>query len=140
MKYLFLSVVFLLIASPVNAASVTANETLKRGSIITAADINIKPAEGEVREDIMRSYLGKELKRTIYAGYKINPAYVGEPIVVKRNERVNMVYRFGNMEISAWGRALDEGSTDDIITIMNLESRKKVQGRILASGIIEVRS
>lgn len=120
------------------AASVTANVNLPRGSIIKQKDIDIKTASGESRDDVVSSYVGKELKRTIPKGYKLNPAYVGNPILVRRNARVNMIYRIGAMELSAWGRALGEGGTGDIISVMNLDSRKRVQGRILESGRIEV--
>ena len=85
------SAVFLFAASPAYAANVTANETLPRGRIISASDINIQPSEGEDRADILQSYLGKELKRTVYAGHKLSPNYVGNPILVKRNARVDLV-------------------------------------------------
>ena len=139
MKYLSFTLALALMSMPASAAIVTANTTLQRGVVIQAEDLTIKTAEGENREVILGTYLGKELKRTVYAGYKINPGYVGNPVLVKRNSRVNMIYRFGRLEINAWGRALDEGGAGDTISIMNLESRKRIQGKILPSGIIEVR-
>lgn len=120
------------------AANVTANVNLPRGTIIAQQDINIKTSSGEVRSEVVSAYIGKEVKRTIPKGYKLNPAYVGNPIVVRRNARVNMIYRFGALELSAWGRALDEGGTGDTIRVMNLDSRKRVQGRILESGRVKV--
>lgn len=121
-----------------SAANVTANVNLPRGTIIAQHDIDIKTSSGEVRSEVASAYIGKEVKRSIPKGYKLNPAYVGNPIVVRRNARVNMIYRFGALELSAWGRALDEGGTGDTIRVMNLDSRKRVQGRILESGRIEV--
>lgn len=140
MKFLYLTLGLALLAAPASAATVTANETLQRGAVIQAGDLTIKVSANENREDILGAYLGKQLKRTVYAGYKLNPAFVGNPILVKRNSRVNMIYRFGRLEINAWGRALDEGGAGDVISIMNLESRKRIQGEILPSGIIEVRT
>ncbi|MGJ8562369.1 MAG: flagellar basal body P-ring formation chaperone FlgA [Alphaproteobacteria bacterium] len=121
-----------------SAASVTAKANLQRGSILSSDDVHIKVQAGESREDIMSIYVGKELKRSIAKGYKLAPGYVGNPVVVRRNSRVSMIYRAGGLEISAWGRALDEGGAGDIISIMNLDSRKRVQGRILESGSVEV--
>ncbi len=138
MKRLATGFVLSLFALQAHSATVTANATLQRGSVIQANDLSIQISAGENRTDILSSYLGMEMKRTIYTGYKLNPSFVGAPILVRRNSRVNMVYRFGRMEINAWGRALDEGGAGDIISIMNLESRKRVQGRILQSGIVEV--
>jgi len=87
----------------------------------------------------LQSFVGMELKRAVYAGHKINMGFVGAPILVRRNSRVKMIYRLGRLEINAWGRALDEGGAGDVISIMNLESRKRIQGKILPSGIIEVK-
>jgi len=139
MKYLYSIFALALLATPVSAATVTANVTLQRGVVIQAEDLTIKTSANENRDEILGAYLGKQLKRTVYAGFKLNPAFVGNPILVKRNSRVNMIYRFGHLEINAWGRALDEGGAGDVISIMNLESRKRIQGIILPSGIIEVR-
>jgi len=139
MKYLYSIFALALLATPVSAATVTANVTLQRGVVIQAEDLTIKTSANENRDEILGAYLGKQLKRTVYAGFKLNPAFVGNPILVKRNSRVNMIYRFGHLEINAWGRALDEGGAGDVIRIMNLESRKRIQGIILPSGIIEVR-
>ena len=138
MKHLNLLVPLLFLASPAFAASVTANQTLQRGDIIQREDISVETEPGEYVDDIMDDYIGMELKRTVYAGKQINAAHVGPPIIVKRNSRVSMIYRFGRLEINAWGRALDEGGEGDVITIMNLESRKRIQGTILPTGVIEV--
>ena len=142
MKYLSLVFSLVFIAAPLSASAgtVTANSTLKRGDVLQARDLTIVVKDGEHRDDLLVDYVGKQVKRTIYAGHVLKPDFVGAPILVKRNSRVNMVYRFGRLEINAWGRALDEGSEGDMIDIMNLESRQRIQGIILASGLIEVRT
>lgn len=137
-KCLPVFVLFVFSADFALAGTVTAKTTLQRGTIIEADDLHVKISAGETAEDVLSAYVGKELKRSVAVGYKINPAYVGKPVTVRRNSRVTMIYRAGALEISAWGRALDEGGVGDIITIMNLESRKKVQGRISKSGSVEV--
>ena len=140
MNKLLITVILVGALTPLSAsaASVTAKANLQRGSILNSDDIHIKVQAGESREEVMSAYVGKELKRSIAKGYKLAPGYVGNPVVVRRNSRVSMIYRAGGLEISAWGRALDEGGAGDIISIMNLDSRKRVQGRILESGSVEV--
>ncbi len=138
MKFFILSLFVSLFAVTAQAGSVTANANLQRGSILQSDDISIEASSHENREALINTYVGMELKRSVPEGYRMNPAYVGKPILVHRNERVNMMYRVGRMEISAWGRALDEGAAGDVISIMNLESKKRIQGRILESGMIEV--
>jgi len=49
-----------------------------------------------------------------------------------------MIYRVGRLEMTASGRALDEGGSGDIISVMNLDSKRRVEGLILANGSVEV--
>jgi len=138
MKRLSLAICLAFFPVPAFAATVTANDNLQRGTILRLEDLTVKTATGENRDDVLRAFIGMELKRSVYAGHKLNSAFVGTPIIVRRNSRVKMIYRLGRMEINAWGRALDEGGVGEVINVMNLESRKRIQGTILESGIIEV--
>ena len=134
------AVLGLMAAIPAMAGTVLAKSTLQRGSIIQAGDLKVEASAGQNPDEMLNAYVGKELKRTVAAGYRLNPAYVGKPVTVRRNARVSMMYKAGALEITAWGRALEEGGVGDVITIMNLGSRQKVQGRIMASGTVEVGS
>ena len=120
------------------AAEVTATITLQRGHIIERADIKLSPEHTPNSADIMARYVGQEMRRTIYAGARLSPSHVNRPTLVRRNSRVNMIYRIGRLEMTATGRAMDEGGVGDIIPIMNLESKLRVHGEILADGNIEV--
>lgn len=119
-------------------AEVTANVTLLRGHIIKASDIGISGEDLASQRDIEQIYIGQQMRRTIYAGAKLNPSHVDKPTLVKRNTRINMVYRIGRLEMTASGRALDEGGAGDIISVMNLDSKRRVEGLILTNGSVEV--
>lgn len=120
------------------AADVTANVTLQPGQIINASDITLSPENTPDAAVMLSRYIGQQMRRTVYAGAQLSTNHVERPIVVRRNSRVSMVYRLGRLEMSATGRALDEGAEGDIISVMNLESKLRVDGRILANGTIEV--
>jgi len=121
-----------------SAVTVTASSTLKRGSQLSASDLVIKDAGGVAKADILAEYVGKELARTIYNGSPIRQNDVKEPVMVRRNSRVNMIYRLGRLEITATGRALQEGALGDMVTVINLDSRKKVDGVVTARGTVEM--
>lgn len=124
--------------APSYASEVTANITLQRGQIIERADIKLSPETTPNSSAIMARYVGQEMRRTVYAGARLSPNHVNRPTLVRRNARVNMIYRIGRLEMTATGRAMDEGGAGDIIPIMNLESKLRVHGEILADGTIEV--
>ena len=141
MKRLVTGAVFSLLpifVSPAFAASVTANSTLSRGTQISRADISVEVEGVETSQDVMAQYVGKELIRTIYNGTEIRERDIQEPLLVKRNSPVTMIYRVGRLEISTNGRALSEGAKGDIVRVMNTDSRNAVEGRVTASGVVEM--
>lgn len=128
----------LCLSTPSPALTVTANSTLQRGTQISASDLIIKDAGDIPNADILAEYVGKELSRTVYNGTPIRQKDVKEPVMVRRNSRVNMIYRAGRLEITAVGRALQEGALGDMVTVINLDSRKKVDGIVTARGTVEM--
>ncbi|NNC37699.1 MAG: flagellar basal body P-ring formation protein FlgA [Acidimicrobiales bacterium] len=138
MRSLVISIALALVSAPAFGAEIIAKSTLLRGTIISASDVTTEPSSGAEAHSQLAAFVGKEVKRTIYAGQKVNPSFVGSPILVKRNSRVTMIYKFGPMEITAFGRALDEGGVGDTVTIMNLDSRNRVNGIVNSAGYVEV--
>lgn len=120
------------------AEEVTATTLLRKGTVLTDADVLIETAADEDLALIRTNYVGLELKRTIYAGHKISRTHVGPPILVKRNGPVTMVYRYGTMKLTAKGRALSAGAIGDNVTIMNTGSRKKVYGIVSGPELVEI--
>jgi len=133
-----ISSVFALIPSLALAASVTANSTLSRGTQISSGDISVEAEAGENPQDVLSHYVGKELTRTIYSGTEIRDRDLQEPLLVKRNSPVTMIYRVGRLEISTNGRALSEGAKGDIVRVMNMDSRQAVEGRVTGAGLVEM--
>ncbi|GGD12351.1 flagellar basal body P-ring formation chaperone FlgA [Aquisalinus flavus] len=125
-------VTFAAALAPAAAADVMAVTTLERGRILTNADIDIYPAANEDPYTVRDAYIGKQLKRTVYAGSEITHMHLQEPILVQRNAMVTMTYQFGTLTIVTAGRALGAGSTGELVDVMNLESRKTV--RALVTG------
>ncbi|WP_416877218.1 flagellar basal body P-ring formation chaperone FlgA [Litorimonas sp.] len=141
MKQLVLGAIFGLlpiVVSPAFAATVTANSTLSRGTMISSGDISVDVDGAEASQDVLDQYVGKELIRTIYTGTEIRERDVQEPVLVKRNSPVTMIYRVGRLEISTNGRALSEGAMGEIVRVMNMDSRQAVEGRVTALGVVEM--
>tara|TARA_R110002020_G_scaffold305817_4_gene521717 strand:+ start:1290 stop:1721 length:432 start_codon:yes stop_codon:yes gene_type:complete len=141
MKRLILGAIFGLlpvVTFPAFAATVTANSTLSRGTMISSGDISVNVEGAEAPQDVLAQYVGKELTRTVYTGTEIRERDVQEPVLVKRNSPVTMIYRVGRLEISTNGRALSEGAMGEIVRVMNMDSRQAVEGRVTALGVVEM--
>lgn len=119
-------------ASP---ASLTANDLLRTGDIITSE--NVSPS-GDVWHDEHAALLGREVRRTVYAGQTIRPQDTQSPRLVKRNQIVTLKYLRGGLEISLTGRAMGEAGLDETVPVLNLQSRQIVEGTVQAGGWIWV--
>ena len=131
---IFLAIVGLS-GAPVLAASATADQvvatrSLQRGAIIREGDVDGPYAE----ED----YLGRELTRSVRAGSVMSPHHVRVPLQVERNETVTLLFRRGPLTMETIGRSLGEGSMGDRVSVLNTSSRKRVTGRIIGEGLVEV--
>lgn len=115
-------------AAPSWAADMAAR-TLPRGTIIVASDISGN------NQDL----LGLEVTRSIRKGSPLDRAFLREPHIVKRNDRVALVFTLGRLRLETTGRSLQGGALGDRVTIMNIDSRQKVVGYISGPGRVEVK-
>nr|WP_070960312.1 flagellar basal body P-ring formation chaperone FlgA [Hyphomonas sp. Mor2] len=123
----------LTLSSPV---SLTANDVIRAGDVITPE--NASP-EGDVWQDEHASLLGREVRRTVYAGQTIQQKDTRSPRLVKRNQLVTVKYMRGPLEISLTGRAMGEAGLDETVPVLNLQSRQVVEGTVQAGGWIWVK-
>ncbi len=122
-----------------SAATVEAARTLHRGTIINSSDVVItpnSPRRGQI--ETLHDVVGKEVRSTLREGRPIRYADLRAPILVERNQLVDIFYRAGSLIIRGEGRALRQGGSGERIRVMNLDSRIVVSGRVTESGQIEV--
>ena len=120
------------LATPV---SLTANDVMRSGDIITID--NTSPPD-DVWQQEHADLLGREVRRTVYAGQSIRPQDTRSARLVKRNQLVTLKYVKGPLEITLTGRALGEAGLNESVPVLNLESRQTVEGIVQAGGWIWV--
>jgi len=119
-------------ATPV---SLTANDVMRKGEVITID--NTSPPD-DVWQQEHANLLGREVRKTVYAGQPIKAGDTQSARLVKRNQLVAIKYLRGSLEISMTGRALGEAGEDESVSVLNLESRQVVEGIVQAGGWIWV--
>ncbi|WP_036767166.1 flagellar basal body P-ring formation chaperone FlgA [Parvularcula oceani] len=82
--------------------------------------------------------VGRQLRRTVFAGRELSLADTKPRDLVGRNARVTLIAIKGAMRLEAEGRALGAGAQGDEVTVMNTESRRVVTGIVVAPGVVEV--
>jgi flagella basal body P-ring formation protein FlgA len=115
---------------------------LRKGSLITAADVQLRKVNaGAVLADSVRELgdvLGKSAQRDVGQGEMFNTAAIVVPPVITAGSRVSMVFRAGRLEASAMGLALESGSVGQEIKVRNEASGKVITARVVEKGRVEV--
>lgn len=122
---------YLSASTPLPAGTLVATKVIRAGDRITES--NTEPGEdGLTPED--EALLGKELRRTVYAGKEIVPTNTRAPRLIERNQLVTVKYVSGGLEIVLTGRAMSEAGEGDMVAVMNPSSRKLINGYVTADG------
>lgn len=121
----------LIAASPLPSSALIANEVIRAGDTITME--NAAPESGELSSSD-QALIGKQVRRTIYAGKPVTKSNTRAPFVVKRNQNVTVKYVSGALEITMSGRAMENAAAGETVSIMNASSREIVSGVVTEEG------
>jgi len=77
-------------------------------------------------------------KRPLRAGEILSPADIEPPRVILRGDLVTLQYSRPGLTLSARGRALGDGARGDLVSVLNEQSKRTIQGVVTGAGIIEV--
>ena len=123
-------------------AVVVPNRDLRRGEILVAADLMIAdqdmariPADAI---DGIEEAIGLRVKRSVRTGRVLRQTQLERVPVVERGDRVTLVLRSGLIEIQAIGRSKEAGAAGDWITVLNLDSKRELSGRVDRNGLVHV--
>ena len=126
---------FTILAALTSASTLVAEDVIRAGDRVTIT--NTTTASGAVTT-VDDPLLGREVKRTVYAGREVTFDNTRPARLVKRNQIVTLKYLAGGLEISTTGRAMGEAGQDEGITVLNLQSRQIVHGIVQENGWILV--
>ena len=82
--------------------------------------------------------IGMTPRRSVRDGELVTDADLTAPLIVEKGEFVTMMLSNGRLNVTAKGRALDNGAKGDIIRIMNKSSNKVVEGRVTAPQTVSI--
>jgi flagella basal body P-ring formation protein FlgA len=81
---------------------------------------------------------GKVVKQPVQEGRIVPPQALSKVRLVRRGEEVTLVSRNGNIEVRMPGNALMDGAEGDLIKVRNVRSKRIIQGRVDAAGLVMV--
>ncbi len=126
---------FSLITALTGSSSLVAEDVIRAGDRVTITNSETASGTATTPDDPL---LGREVKRTIYAGREITFNNTRPARLIKRNQIVTLKYLAGGLEISTTGRAMGEAGQDEEVSVLNLQSRQMVNGIVQENGWILV--
>ncbi|MCU7806707.1 MAG: flagellar basal body P-ring formation protein FlgA [Candidatus Thiodiazotropha sp. (ex Semelilucina semeliformis)] len=79
---------------------------------------------------------GRTLKRTLRRGQVVTPSMLVVQKTVRRGEQITILAGAGPIEVRSRGKALRDGNPGDLIPVLNLASKKKLEARVVTSGLV----
>ncbi len=82
--------------------------------------------------------IGQTPKRTLRPGEPVRASEVQRPVVVPKGGLVTLVLTTSGMQLTARGRALEDGSEGDSIRVANVQSHTLVEGIVSGAGQVTI--
>jgi flagellar basal body P-ring formation protein FlgA len=115
---------------------------LARGDVVKASDFSIerRPKSEFVSEPPAQpaEITGYAARRAVRAGQPLRAADLMKAEIVQRNDTVTLHYEVPGIILSMRGKALDSGAEGDTVSVLNVQSKRTIQGVVTAPGHVTV--
>jgi flagellar basal body P-ring formation protein FlgA len=115
--------------------------SIDRGEMLKAADVTIeRRPKSESGSDIaLRDRaVGMQMRKPVRAGQILRNADFGKPDLVQRDQSVSIVYQAPGLQLTMLGKAVDNGAKGDSVSVLNVGSKRIVQGTVVGPGRVLV--
>jgi flagella basal body P-ring formation protein FlgA len=123
-------------------AAAVLTRALGRGEIIKAADLSIeRRPKAEIVADmigIADDAIGLAVRQPQRAGQPLRRADLTKPELVHRDDTVTLVYEVPGILLTTRGKAIDSGAEGDVIGVLNIQSKRTVQGIVSGPGRVTI--
>jgi len=120
--------------------AVTVDHPIEHGEILKASDLTTvrRPkAEGPVITGLQAA-AGLAARHQLRPGQPLHDADLMKPALVQRNDIVTIFYEAPGLTLTLRGQAQDAGALGDTISVMNMQSKRLVQGVVTGPGRVTV--
>lgn len=123
----------------VEAAVLT--RSVERNEILRSSDVVVeRRPKSEIGNDIVgrdRS-VGMQARKQMRAGQALKAADLGKPDLVSRDQGVMLIYEAPGLYLTGRGKAIDSGTEGDVVNVVNLQSKRTIQGVVTGSGQVTI--
>ncbi len=120
-----------------------ATRPLARGDLIKQSDIAIeRRPKSEFSSEppaAAADIVGRAARSNVRAGHGLRSSELMKPEFVKKNEMVVLHYEVPGIVLTMRGQALELGTEGDLVNVLNIHSKRTIQGVVTGPGRITIR-
>lgn len=121
---------------------VVLSHAVDRGAIVKDTDVVVerRPRAEIGRETIADRDLviGLAARKNLRPGETLRSADLMKPELVQRNETVTLIYEVPGITLTVRGKAVEGGAEGDVISVLNEQSKRTVQGVVVGPGRVVI--
>ncbi|MCA1458342.1 flagellar basal body P-ring formation protein FlgA [Bradyrhizobium sp. BRP22] len=114
---------------------------VERGEVLKHSDVVVeRRAKSEVGTDLALrdTAVGMQARRQLRTGQALKTADLVRPDLVTRDQSVTLIYQAAGLYLTIRGKALDGGTEGDVVSVMNLQSKRVVSGTVTGRGQVTI--
>lgn len=123
----------------VEAAILTRN--VERGDMLKSSDVIVeRRPKLEIGGDaaVRQSVLGMQMRHAMRAGQGLRVADLAKPDLVQKDQGVTLVFQTAGLYLTTRGKAIDNGTEGDVVSVLNLQSKRTVTGVVTGRGQVTI--
>ena len=120
----------------------TVAHVVARGEVLKQADVAMerRPRNIALRDAVTdrQQAVGLAARNGLQPGAVLRAADLMKPEVVQRNETVTLIYEVPGITLTVRGKAVDAGAEGDMISVLNEQSKRVIQGIVIGPGRVAI--
>jgi flagella basal body P-ring formation protein FlgA len=82
--------------------------------------------------------VGMQMRKGLRAGQALRVADLGKPDLVQKDDNVTLIYEAAGIYLTARGKAIDNGTEGDTVTVLNLQSKRTITGTVVGRDQVTI--
>ncbi len=114
---------------------------VERSDILKSADVIVeRRPRAEVGNDAAprEQAVGMQMRRSVRSGQPLRIADLAKPDLVQRDQAVSIIFQTAGLYLTTRGKALDNGTEGDVVSVLNIQSKRTVTGTVTGRGQVTI--
>jgi flagella basal body P-ring formation protein FlgA len=117
------------------ARDVERNEVLKSSDVVIERRPKLAIGSDAAARD---RAVGMQMRKALRAGAALRTADLAKPDLVQRDQTVTLIFQSGGLYLTIRGKALEGGTEGDVVSVLNLQSKRTVTGTVIGRGQVSI--